>query len=53
MADKKSETKGSVVDIHKRVEVTATKKHPYAKDGAKLKVGVLQVDHLKSKGFIK
>ncbi|MFD2597519.1 hypothetical protein ACFSQ3_01040 [Sphingobacterium corticis] len=48
-----SKSKGKVVDLHKRVDVVATDKHPFKKDGDKLKVGVLQVDHLKSKGFIK
>lgn len=50
MSDKK-ETK--IIDAQKRVEVIATKNHPYAKEGDKLKVGVKQVDNLKSKGFIK
>ncbi|VXC99167.1 hypothetical protein [Sphingobacterium multivorum] len=50
MADKK-ETK--IIDAQKRVEVIATKEHPYEKEGKKLKVGVLQVDNLLSKGFIK
>ncbi|MCY4779498.1 hypothetical protein ORI89_07540 [Sphingobacterium sp. UT-1RO-CII-1] len=50
MSDKKE---SKVVDTTKRVEVTATKDHPYVKEGVKIKVGVLQVDNLKAKGFIK
>lgn len=54
MSDKaKEKPKGKVVDLHKRVEVTATKKHPFAKEGDKLKVGVVLAEGLKKKGFIK
>lgn len=52
MSDK-TKAKGKVVDLHKRVEVTATKKHPFAKEGDKLKVGVVLAEGLKKKGFIK
>lgn len=40
-------------DIAKRVEVTATEKHPTRKAGEVSKVGVVLAEHLKKKGFVK
>ena len=47
------EKEQKIVDIHARVKVVATNKHPYASEGDELHVGKLQVENLLKKGFIK
>lgn len=49
----KEQTKAQIIDLHERIEVIATDKHPFAKEGEVLLVGTLQVDILKTKGYIR